>query len=87
VCREFARVGLCDHKNQARGKDGHLEQATAFAAEGCGSVREGIKNPSSVIRCNRKKIDNRSQQRNYASARPMINSQQAKSLRSHQRHE
>jgi hypothetical protein len=78
VCREHARVGLCDQKNQERGKDTHVERATASAAEGCGGVREDIQNLSSPIRCNRKKIDNRSQQRNYASARPMINSQQAK---------
>jgi hypothetical protein len=60
---------VCDQKNQERGKDDQLEQATVTAAEGCSSVREAIKNLSSAIERNRKKstIDH-----NNATARPSV---------------
>jgi hypothetical protein len=69
VRREFTRFGLRDHKIQERGKDAHLEQATAAAAEGCSSVREGVENLSSVIKRNRKKstVDH-----NNATTRPSV---------------
>jgi len=69
---------LCVKKTKSAAKTPISSEQQRLAAEGCGGVREDIQNLSSAIRCNRKKIDNRSQQRNYASARPMINSQQAK---------
>ena len=77
VRRENARFGLCDQKNQERGKHGQLDQATTTAAESCSSVREAIKNLSSAIERNRKRIDNRSQQRNCTSIRPMSKAQRA----------
>jgi len=69
IRRECTRFGSRDHKIQERGKDAHLEQATASAAEGCGSVQEGIENLSSVIKRNRKKstIDH-----NNATTRPSV---------------
>jgi hypothetical protein len=71
VSREFAQLGARDQKTRERGKDDQLEQATAPAAVRCSFARKPLQNLSSLIKCNREKIDNRSQQRNCASIRPM----------------
>jgi hypothetical protein len=80
-------VWFVKSKNQERGKHGQLDQATTTAAESCSSVRAVIKNLSSAIERNRKKIDNRSQQRNCMSIGPMNKAQRVKPPCSHQRHE
>jgi hypothetical protein len=56
VCREFTVVGLRDQKNQERGNERHLEQATATAAESCSSAREACQILSSAITTNRQSI-------------------------------
>jgi hypothetical protein len=55
VRRENVRFGLRDQKNQERGKDSQLEQATVTVAASCRRVREAIKNLSSASARNSKK--------------------------------
>jgi hypothetical protein len=71
VCREYARLGLRDQKIRKRVKDDKLEPATTTLVESCSSARARVQNLSSPIKRNRKKIDNRSRQRNWVSVRPM----------------